>query len=643
MKSLLGLGMVLALAAGLPAQQSRISKVRNSRHDFSVSGSANFKAQSDDTICLFCHTPHNAMPATPLWNHKILEGFTYTVYQSTTTTSTISQPQTGDSSKLCLSCHDGTVALGDTVNNGMVQFQNLPLDQKLPASSASNLAGTSLNLADDHPSAFAPDFSANAQLRIPPSGDQVKLDSQGRVQCSSCHDPHDEFVDPTEQRFLVKNNSASAICTTCHDIKGGAGANLWSWSGTQGQASSHTTAPNVYDASTNGGVPWLGAHTGYTTTATNSCAACHRPHTSHESVELLKGETDQVCFQCHDGNPKTALGDVRSAFTGKMYVHPSLGPQANHDPAERPDTINTRHAACDDCHNPHAVRGDTETLAPPALPASLLGQSGITDSGAPRDPRRGGTDAVNEYEVCFKCHSYNANKPQIPGYQAYGPLPNRQLISTNLQQAFSSPVSWHPVTRARGLAGGPGTAIPSLLPSPVDGAGAPISGQLLSSSSQLYCMDCHSSDSGRQLGSSYAGPSGPHGSNVNHILERGYIIESPSGTPGDTPGIPYSSSNYALCFKCHNEQSLRNNESFKLHSKHMELTSCATCHDAHGVPNGTSTNNGSLINFDLNIVVPNSNGVGPQWTDLTPAAGSTSFQGSCNLRCHSKDHVNLAY
>jgi predicted CXXCH cytochrome family protein len=644
MKRLLLLSL-LAANFTVPAagQSTIISKLRNSRHDFSVASAASLKAQTDNALCLFCHTPHNAKPAVPLWNHKLSEGYTYQVYQSTALQATVAQPQTSDSSKLCLSCHDGTVALGDTVNNGLIPFQNVPLDQKLPPSSRSNLAGAGLNLADDHPVAFVPDLALNNQLRLPSTGDPVKLDYQGRLQCTSCHDPHNEYVDPVENRFLVKNNSAAAICTTCHDLQGGLGANLWSWSGAQGLASSHKTAANIYDASTNSGVAWLGAHTGYTTTATNACAACHRPHTAHESARLLKGQTDQICFQCHDGNPLTGLRDVKSAFAGKIYVHPSLGPQPSHDPNEAPDSILTRHAACDDCHNPHAARASAATLVPPQLSGSLLGQSGISDSGSPHDPRRGGIDALYEYEICFKCHSYNPNKPQLPGYQTYGPLPYRQLLSTNLQLAFSSPVSWHPVTRPRGLTGGPGGAVPSLLPSPLDAGGAPISGRTLSASSQIYCTDCHANDSGRNLGGSYTGPAGPHGSNVNHILERAYIIESPTGTPGSTPDIPYSSSNYDLCFKCHSEQSLRNDESFKQHWRHMQRASCATCHDSHGVPNGTAANNGSLVNFDLNIVAPNSAGQGPIWTDQTPGPGSTTFQGSCSLRCHGHDHTNATY
>ena len=61
------------------------------------------------------------------------------------------------------------------------------------------------------------------------------------------------------------------------------------------------------------------------------------------------------------------------------------------------------------------------------------------------------------------------------------------------------------------------------------------------------------------------------------------------------------------------------------------------------MPNGTSTNNGSLINFDVNVAAPNATGVGPIWMDLTPAPGSTAFSGSCSLRCHNVEHDDKSY
>lgn len=624
-----------ASSASAAPQGSIISQIQNSKHDFGATSAATVKASAEDQRCVFCHTPHNATPAAPLWNKTLSEGFTYQLYGSSTMKAVLSQPQAGDTSKLCLSCHDGTVALGDTVNNGLIPFQNLPLDQKLPPSDKANIAGSSLSFAESHPFSFAPDLS-DAQIQLPPNGDAVKLDSQGRVQCTSCHDPHNEQLDPIERRFLVKNNSSSAICTTCHVLRGGSGANLWSWSGTQGSPSSHSTAPNTYTADTNGGVPYLGSHTGYPTVTTNGCEACHRPHSGQGSRELLKGETDQICFQCHDGNPKTGLPDLKSEFTLKIYTHPSIGAQPGHNPAEPPDNILTRHAACDDCHNPHAARPDATTPVPAQLLASLLGQSGISQTGGPHDPQRGTGDALFEYEVCLKCHSYGASKPQVPGYQVYGPLPNRQLPSTDLRQSFTSSAAFHPVINPRGLSAGPGGDVPSLLSAMADGSGAPIVSRPLSASSQIYCIDCHASDSGRNLGAGNTGPAGPHGSNVNHILERNYQIESPAGTSGYTPSLPYSSSSYALCFKCHSEQSLRNNESFSAHDEHMGFASCSTCHDPHGVPGGSASGNAALINFDLNIVAPSSGGrLEFQHTGL--------HQGTCYLRCHGEDHNPKSY
>ena len=61
---------------------------------------------------MFCHTPHgaNAAAPTPLWNRE-LSGATYIPYNSSSIEAVgIGQP--GGSSKLCLSCHDGTIAIG---------------------------------------------------------------------------------------------------------------------------------------------------------------------------------------------------------------------------------------------------------------------------------------------------------------------------------------------------------------------------------------------------------------------------------------------------------------------------------------------------------------------------------------------------
>ena len=64
-------------------------------------------------ICKPCHAPHHTQPLpAPLWNHE-LSSETYTMYNKTfspTLKAEVSSQPDG-LSKICLSCHDGTVAL----------------------------------------------------------------------------------------------------------------------------------------------------------------------------------------------------------------------------------------------------------------------------------------------------------------------------------------------------------------------------------------------------------------------------------------------------------------------------------------------------------------------------------------------------
>src|ERR1051326_4728424 len=89
--------------------RSHADTVLATKHDLSVAGSGTIKATIESEVCFFCHTPHRGTGQTPLWNHT-LSSVTYTPYSSSTAKATIGQP-TG-ASKLCLSCHDGTVAIG---------------------------------------------------------------------------------------------------------------------------------------------------------------------------------------------------------------------------------------------------------------------------------------------------------------------------------------------------------------------------------------------------------------------------------------------------------------------------------------------------------------------------------------------------
>jgi hypothetical protein len=192
-----------------------------SAHDFSTTG------WSGGQICVACHTPHNAnitVADAPLWNHTLTTKV-YQLYTSPTLQSTPGQPS--GASKLCLSCHDGTVALDSFGGATGTTFINA---QYAIGSTASN------DLQNDHPISITYNTAlatADGGLHDPAtrtvtvgSGTQTRngtIDAvmlySGQIQCASCHDVHNTFTvagingDP----LLKVSKAGSAICLTCHN------------------------------------------------------------------------------------------------------------------------------------------------------------------------------------------------------------------------------------------------------------------------------------------------------------------------------------------------------------------------------------------------------------------------------------------
>jgi predicted CXXCH cytochrome family protein len=619
------LALWLAAAAPLAAQQnSRKSEILNSRHDFRASSSAQIRSVDTHDACIFCHTPHNANPGELLWNHQ-LSGQQLSGYQSSTLEATVGGITPADSSKLCLSCHDGSIALGETMNNGRIPFQPEALDP-LPPNLPSNLAAGK-GLSDDHPVAFHP--SPGAKIRLPAAGDAVRLDAAGRLQCTSCHEPHEEYRDPVTGKFLVKQNQASALCLTCHTQPG--------WT-----TSSHRMPPDP--VSNLRYTSQQGAHTGYTGISDNACESCHRPHSPQVEQRLVKFPEEQTCYACHDGSVASPGRNIRNEFQSKLYAHPVSVTPSRHDASESPvsplfplpetSSSTPRHAECADCHNAHFA--NPAAAQPPLVSGPLAGVSGYSAAGTflPQ--------SASEFEICFKCHADSANRPQLFDSSlmgiGFGRNAQRQNDTGNpdafnTRAEFNFLPSYHPVTRPRNLSVGPGGEVPSLRSAPITPAGAPLPGRTLSPASFIYCTDCHNNDSGRNLGT-LQGPAGPHGSNLPHLLERTHAMELPPATPGAaSPGVSYSLAEYGLCNKCHDvEGSVLQNQSFPEHRRHVRQknTACATCHDPH------ASNAPMLVNFDLSIVGPNRRG-------LLEYRRTGFRQGTCSLRCHGKDHDEERY
>ena len=526
-------GAIVVVAGAGPVGASDI---RSSRHNLSVSGPGTVKALSETQICIFCHTPHNASPVAPLWNRSESSA-SYAPYTSSTQDAAPDQP-TG-SSKLCLSCHDGTIALGDV------------LSEASPIAMAGGLttmpvgpAHLGVSLADDHPVSFpfSPGLAAvDGQLANPGTlTEEVRLDGGGELQCTTCHDPHDD----TNGHFLVTDNTASALCLACHDRTG--------WDATSHRSSTATWNGTPPD-------PWF--HTDYGTVAANACENCHDPHGAAGPERLRNHAEEELnCLPCHNGN--VAATDLEAEFA-KPYRHPITVTTGVHDPAENP-LVAPRHVECEDCHDPHAA--NATRFNAPALNGPQLGVPGVDTNGTPV------ATATYAYEVCYRCHAGSAGQP--------GPTTPRVLPQNNVRLEFDlGNPSFHPVEAA-----GVNPNVPSLY--------GP-----WTTSSVTYCHDCHTNNVGGAAGG--PGPEGPHGSIYPALL--GWRFETDDGTV-ESATIYALCYRCHLRTSIVGDASFGEHRKH-IRDERTSCNTCHDPHGVRD-PDGTTGSHTHLINFNTSIVQP---------------------------------------
>jgi hypothetical protein len=411
------LGLLLSLNVTAASAAERISDIGATPHNLSVSSPGTVTAVTQDQMCVFCHTPHGAAnnPGTPLWNRQLLNQ-TYTVYTSSSLDAEdimgqLDQP--GGSSKLCLSCHDGTLAIGTVGVLGGELNVDIPMSGVAPDGSMPPGAGVqtgatrdlSLDLTNDHPIALDygttlavadgelrdPAVEAHIGLRTIGFRPSVPLEATGaggnaQIQCATCHDPHIRGPDVTESvKFLRLNrlqesapvggafdSTNDIACLACHDKQ--------AWN-----TSAHA-APLVADEAYTGAITTLRDLPAGTPVWRAACLNCHDSHTVHGARRLLWEGTDapgspkvggasaieETCYQCHGPVPVVSnIGgevlDIESDFLlpRRMPITSTDQPAGMevHDvenaDLEEPDSLlgknalNNRHVECSDCHNPH--------------------------------------------------------------------------------------------------------------------------------------------------------------------------------------------------------------------------------------------------------------------------------------------------
>ena len=341
--------VVVAMCWSSATFAERVSDIRNTKHNFSATvipdlpGTATRAAHatSETQICAFCHTPHgaNIEPKTPLWNRQLSQA-TYTPYSSTSLDA-IDLGQPGGKSKLCLSCHDGTIALGSVnvlnrVEQPKVDFTGpgIAADDLIPAGQGARTGFTrrlGTDLSNDHPISFTYDSAQAARdgelydpatqehlgTRVPGYKPLLPLENN-KVECVTCHDPHIRDTSGENVKFLRvnrfqqvapidKNFSADRdiICLGCHDKAGWVGsahANplvaTYQYQDAAAQLREFPTNTQVWQA---------------------ACLNCHDPHTVQGSRRLLREGVD-TGFGTAANGMKYKLGDQNADTYAKAAI-----------------------------------------------------------------------------------------------------------------------------------------------------------------------------------------------------------------------------------------------------------------------------------------------------------------------------------
>jgi len=311
-------------------------------------------------VCVFCHTPHGASQEgvkirAPIWNRNLSPAH-YQMYDQVWSKSFEAKPNdpgrpTGYS-RLCLSCHDGTIALGSLINkpgsggfdpDGRNPIQmEYPTGQtpagppgSIPVGEGATKQSTRVlgrDLRNDHPISMRFDtellskdhefvnpgppiqrpFTQSTPTPLSPlrraTGNNVNVFDS--VQCTSCHNPHQvdfpKFLRANRLQSMTFASSqaekhpgqpgtsappqggGAIICLFCHDKPG--------WPYNAADLNSHfgdRQTGQFDDSRLKPGATNL-HNTETPAVAERACLICHDPHTRQGAVRILREGVDHV-------------------------------------------------------------------------------------------------------------------------------------------------------------------------------------------------------------------------------------------------------------------------------------------------------------------------------------------------------------
>ena len=224
--------LAVTVLAGLAASAQAATGVATTKHDLSIQTAGSVAIGGTDQVCVFCHTPHNAIVNKLLWNRKnALKGSSFAIFTSYNSsgmrTALIGSTVLTDTSTslLCLSCHSLTTTGGLQTNTILAAGSTAVDNSNLAAQTRwTTKTGSMTNLTNDHPvgiNYLTAQLADTTGLK-PATGTGLTsatalrlfngTGGSGIMECASCHLVHDN----SKGKFLAMSNSGSALCIGCH-------------------------------------------------------------------------------------------------------------------------------------------------------------------------------------------------------------------------------------------------------------------------------------------------------------------------------------------------------------------------------------------------------------------------------------------
>lgn len=237
------------LAVALVAPVMAFAGIRNSKHDLTFTGNSYYITGNPTAeLCAFCHIPHNAPSTKQLWNRAVSPTADGWLAGNTTSAGTPlpTQGNLSATSKQCLSCHDGGLALA-----AVSWYHGVGPNTTIPGTMNTNATLLATSYAY-MPADFNAAGNANHPVSVPmgngvsyngivsaapagqyaaatttcsgvslcpnnttPNANQVRLygtQAAPGIECGSCHEPHLT----ANSLFLRISNASSALCLACH-------------------------------------------------------------------------------------------------------------------------------------------------------------------------------------------------------------------------------------------------------------------------------------------------------------------------------------------------------------------------------------------------------------------------------------------